>query len=212
MIENSPKAIILNERLFNTIQFMHEYTIREKIETAGFIIKQANGSLTIVSQITGEKHSVEMETNEQLQTGESFIGYMHCHPNTDYFSMPDIATFLSNPSEQVSILSGNNGINHVLIRTLFTEGISLNDAKGFVDAYEMDQINEIAQAHKFLHYSGKLRMLNNELKTENDNVVQLDDLIKNVKGLPQIPSDSIIPKKSGLGALDQREFIKRIYY
>lgn len=83
--DNPPAALILNDRLVNEINFMHEYTKREKQEVAGFLIRGLHGGVGIVSPVLGKGLEVDLEPNEDLHHGESYLGTFHCilNPKTN---------------------------------------------------------------------------------------------------------------------------------
>ena len=201
-----PKTLKLNDRLMQGIRLLFDSTKKTQQETGGFLIRNAEGNIEIAGMMIGEDSSITLAPKEQIDEGEKFLGTIHVHHNTNYFSGQDIASFLADKNEKISMLIGNDASLRCLIKTSETELIPNEDIAGFKESYDMEDINGTARAHKFLHYFGNDGNIKYQEKTSAENEVDLDSFTKPIKGLPQIPLSSSRQYNKGIGLLDQRKF------
>ena len=226
-----PEYLRLNKRLGNNCVLLHEYTVKEKQETAGFLIRALHGGIGVVNLLLGKSKSVDLEPEERLHEGEAYLGTIHAHPQTDNFSVHDVATFLADPDEKISICIGADGSLNILIKCDETEEISIDGIKQLKEAYEQDEISDISSAYKFLYYKGKGDRVNlvyrgawGEVSPDPQTVgtrksagADLDEYVRDIKGVSSLPHASIkkvlerIKKEvDKMGLLDRRNF-NRIY-
>jgi proteasome lid subunit RPN8/RPN11 len=215
--ENPPKHLQVNERLMNDAMFMHSYTTKSEQESAGFLIRAKHGGIGVVSQVLGDDNSVELVPNEQLHEGEEYLGTIHTHPDTTTFSIWDVATFLADKNEKISMNVGGDGMVNCLVKTDGTQEITKQDIHEFRQSYDEDNIEEAADAHKFLYYRGKGSKLELVGASSNGKASTLDDFVKDMKGTAQIPIPQLEhsrevnkSKASQMGLLDSRKF-KRMF-
>ena len=200
---------------------MHAYTSKEKQEVAGFLVRALHGGVGIVSPILGAAHSVELKPHEILHKGEQYLGSSHAHPNSNDFSIWDVGTFLADPTERISMVIGADGSNSLLIKTDKTQPLGITELEDFKKAYEQDEIPDLATQRGFLFYKGKgsdLELLNKDARPKNG-TVKMDEFVKDVKGLDQIPSTIMKKVKMclermgasrNMGLLDSRNFYAQL--
>ena len=204
-------TLTLNERLRNDLAFMSEYTRREKQEVAGFLIRALHGGLGVVSPVLGKGLEVELDSHEYLHKGEIYLGSFHCHTYTNFPSPHDMATFLADPTERVSMVSGADGSLTLALKTDETQEIGLTEIPRIKDAYEQDELPQLAEQYRFLYYHGKGERLTltNKVKDRGEEAA-LDDVIRTIRGEEQLPERSIkkIKKASNpvTGLLDARSW------
>ena len=210
-----PGYLRLNKRLVNNCVLLHEYTIKEKQETAGFLIRALHGGIGVVNLLLGKGKSVDLEPEEALHEGETYVGTIHAHPSTNTFSVHDVATFLADPDEKISMNIGADGSLNILIKCDETEEISIDAIKQLKEAYEQDEISVIANTYKFLYYKGKGDKVNLVTPNVRRGGAYLDEYVRDIKGASSLPHASIkkvlerIKKEvDKMGLLDKRRFDK----
>src|SRR6266571_3660704 len=115
--------VVLNPRLASMANFLGDFTRDTNIETGGFLIKTGIGMDTrsmgvrLINITRGEGREIFLEPTEILEAGEQYLGTFHCHPLTDMPSIHDVLTFLSDPTEQLSVVRGVDGNVNLLVKT-----------------------------------------------------------------------------------------------
>ena len=196
-----PKALLLNDRIVNDLSILAEYTIKLEKELGGYLIRNSNGNLGVMGLQKGEGRQVDVQPNEPLQGKEVYLGTQHFHPITDTFSIWDVGTFLANPKEFISGVTGANGDMNLLLKTSETQQIPLEAVPALDKMYKQSDIPKLADEYKFLYYKGKLsskklKIVNKQINSNG--TMSVDEFTRAIKGLNEIPDfgdSSVITRK-----------------
>lgn len=148
--------LILNTIFQDQLLTMSDYTKRTGKEFGGLIIKTENGLRIDMVQV-GEEMSVSIGQTHQLNEKEQLAGTIHNHPYTDIPSDWDIATFLHNKWEQVSIVNGAKGTINVMVKC--QETIYVEDVRKWCEQNQGIDFKEKGNLYKFIIYRGPVNNL-----------------------------------------------------
>ena len=150
--------LILNEVLEEHFQKIHKFCMTTKKEFGALLVKTAEGIRMDMLDI-GEDLSVSFKKTKEYIKGETIVGSVHSHPITDEFSVWDIATFLRDDWEKISVVVGAEGSINVMIK--LPETLKLTDET--INQWLMDNkdtsLIEKANSCRFMLFKGKVNNL-----------------------------------------------------
>lgn len=186
----APKYLEINRRLFHDILLMSAYTRQTKEESGGFVIRGKHGHIGVVAVQIGKDREINLYPSETLYSGEEYLGTYHAHPVTNTFSIADVATFLYDRNEKISLNSGDDNSINATIKTPQTIQISKEDISFLEKNFKQEDIAKLANIYHFLYYKGKSNSRILELQNDGMTTTEkemFDDFVRNIRGLPRIP-------------------------
>lgn len=171
--------LLLNEVLEEHIQKIHKFCDITKKEFGAFLVKTPEGIRMDMLEI-GEDLSVTFKKTKEYRENEQIVGSAHAHPISDEFSDWDIATFLSDDWEKISIVVGAEGTINVMIKTNNTIKVPGKKTGEWVE--ENKDLNLIEKANKFqfLLFKGKVNNLKLFAGVSNLPITSLEKLLAQV--------------------------------
>lgn len=173
--------MILNNVMADQIERIWNFTRQTKKEFGALIIRSSRGIYLDMIQV-GEELSVKFEITRELQDDEEILGSFHTHPYTDIFSKWDIATFLCNDWEKVSMLGGREKTIYLMAKTEETAKISNIHIDCEIKKWEEKEVSdiELSKKYKYLLYKGNPMEL--ILLSGESNFSSLEDLFSGIEG------------------------------
>jgi hypothetical protein len=175
--------LIVNEILEDQMDRFAEFTHKTGYEFGALIMRRDDGNIVLDMVVIGEDREVEMTPTHELRPDEEILGTWHSHPYTDVPSHWDIATFLKDDWEKLSMVAGAEGNFNVMIKT--QESIKVTDIASFVQENEKVKPVDLANRYNFLYYRGRA----DGLKLVSDDTIEstsLEELFKQVSGVKEI--------------------------
>lgn len=173
-----PSKLIFSDILEEQIQRIGNFTKQTKKEFGAFLIKTKDGILMDMVEI-GEDLSVSFKQTHELKEGEKIVGTVHFHPISETFSDWDIATFLFNDFEKISIVGGAKGTITVMVK--LPETVKVKEIKEWVKENSGLSLKEKAKNYKFGVYRGRVNNLQLISENINNPVASLEGLLKKVE-------------------------------
>lgn len=154
-IPDKPSGLDVNDRLLGMIVFLGKTTAEEQQEMGAYIINN-NGQIQLTNLVRGEDHEIFLEPKVSLGEGETYLGTFHCHPTTDDPSPHDIITFLANPNEKVSMVLGESGTLHLMVKYVGTTEVPADQIEQLKSQYESwyGNTENFAQKFRFMYWVG----------------------------------------------------------
>lgn len=174
--------LILNEVFEEQVQKIHKFTKVTEKEFGGLLVKTPEGIRIDMIDI-GEHLSVTFKRTKEYREDEEIVGTLHCHPITSKPSNWDIATFLRDPWEKISIVVGNEGTINVMVKNKNTLQIGENDVNKWVTDNETLTLSEKANKYGFLLFRGKVNNLKLCGGSSNMSITSLERLFVEVSSL-----------------------------
>jgi proteasome lid subunit RPN8/RPN11 len=150
--------LLLNEVLEDQIQKIYRFTHETKKEFGALLVKTPEGIRMDMMEI-GEDMSVTFKKTKEYRKDEKIIGSIHAHPISDEFSDWDVATFLKDDWEKISIVTGADGTINVLVKTPETLVLSESQMREWIEENGDISLIEKADAYKFMLFKGKVNNL-----------------------------------------------------
>ena len=171
--------LILNEVLEEQCQKIHKFTMTTKKEFGGLLVKTPEGIRIDMIDI-GEDLSVTFKKTKEYRADEKIVGTIHAHPITDIPSDWDIATFLRDDFEKISVVVGSEGTVNVMVKTKDTVKIAQDGVQKWVQDNQNVSFTEKANAYRFLLFRGKVNNLKLCGGASNMTVTSLEKLFSQV--------------------------------
>ena len=127
----------------------------------------------------GEDLSVSFKQTHELAPGEKIIGTWHAHPKTDTFSDYDIASFLHDDFERISIVSGAKGTINVLVKTPDT--VQIEDVRKWIEENQLLNLKDKGKMFKFLVFKGKTNNLQLVTGITDNPLQSLESLLRKIE-------------------------------
>jgi len=172
--------LILNEVLEEHFQKIHNFTMKTEKEFGALLVKTPEGIRMDMIEV-GENTSVDIKKGCKYRKNEKIIGSVHAHPYSDEFSCYDIATFLRDDWEKISVVVGSKGTICVMVKTESTISIKHEEITAWIDKNRGISLIEKAEKNKFLLFIGKVNNLRLVAGASNFAVTSLESLLKYVK-------------------------------
>lgn len=150
--------LIINDVFEEQIQKIYRFTNITKKEFGALLVKTPEGIRMDMLDI-GEDLSVTFTKTKEYREDEKVVGTIHAHPITDIPSDFDIATFLRDDWEKISIVTGADSSINVMVRTNDTIGLSNINLSDWVEENKSLSLIEKAEKFQFLLYKGKVNNL-----------------------------------------------------
>lgn len=144
--------LILNHVIEEQIQRIANFTKETGREFGALIIRNPDEVRLEMVEI-GKEQEVSFAQGRELKKGEKLVGTWHAHPKTDEPSNYDVATFLRDEWEKISIVSGAKGTINVMVK--ISETIKIEDAKAWIEKNAILSFKEKGKKFKFLIFRGK---------------------------------------------------------
>ncbi len=173
--------LILNGIISDQLSQIYTFTHETKKEFGAIVLRTSRGVMLDMIQI-GEHLSIELEQTRKLEEDEEILGTVHSHPVTDRFSTWDLASFLSNSFEHISMLIGAESSLTIAVKTPETIKISKEELSELVKKWEDEEtpVKDIGDNYKFLVYEGKSDKL--QLVCGEESPTSLERLVSGIKG------------------------------
>ena len=169
--------LLLNEIFEDQIERMARFTKKTGKEFAALIIKCKDGIKLDMIEV-GEDSSVTFKQTRQLKKDEQIVGTIHNHPYTNEPSKYDIATFLRDDWEKISIVNGAKGTITVMVKT--EETVKVENVKEWLVENKDNALKKIGKEHNFLIFRGKLNNLKLVVGKADNPFTSLEKLLKNI--------------------------------
>lgn len=172
--------LILNDVFEEQIQKIYRFTNITKKEFGALLVKTPEGIRMDMLDI-GEDLSVTFKKTKEYRMDEKVIGTIHAHPITDIPSDFDIATFLRDEWEKISIVTGADSSINVMVRTNNTIGLSNINLSDWVEENKALSLVEKAEKFQFLLFKGKVNNLKLLAGVSNCPVTSLERLLSQIE-------------------------------
>lgn len=191
--------VVLSDRLFGYIKFLGDMTSVDQQETGGFLIKTGVGmsprsvGVRLVNLVRGEGKEIFLEAQENLEPGEEYLGTFHSHPLTDVPSIHDVLTFLSDPTEQVSIVRGVSGTINLMVKKPETRPLDPTQIETLKPQYQKGDMTSLVRDFGFMFFQGQDANLVRAFEIQpvpTDQAVSLDELSYGITGTQTFPEQS----------------------
>lgn len=169
--------LILNHVIEDQILRIANFTKKTGREFGALIIKNSDEVRLEMVEI-GEKHEVSFNQTRELKKGESIVGTWHCHPNSDLPSNWDIASFLRDDWEKISIVSGAKGTITVMVAT--SEMVKVENVKTWIEKNGSLTLKKKGEKFKFLIFRGKSNNLQLIAGVYDNPSVTLEKLLREI--------------------------------
>lgn len=190
--------LIINETLEDQMNEIHNFTKETDKEFGALIIRDNEGDIILDMIRIGKDREIELIPTHDLREGEEILGTFHCHPISDYPSLYDIATFLRDDWEKISMVSGVEGNFNVMLKNEETEKVSdvalwLKENEDFGG----EKTIELGDKYGFLFYRGKADKL---ILKSGDQIQSssLEEIFEKVKGVKSLVEKIKKGKKGGM--------------
>ena len=150
--------MILNEVLEEELQKIYKFTKVTDKEFGALLVKTPEGIRMDMLDI-GEDMSVTFKKTKEYRKDEKVIGSVHSHPISSEPSDWDVATFLRDSWEMISIVVGAEGTINVMVKTQDTLVLGEEDLNGWIERNRGVSLIEKANVHRFLFFKGKVNNL-----------------------------------------------------
>lgn len=172
--------LLLNEVLEEQLQKIHKFTDTTKKEFGALLVKTPEGIRMDMLDI-GEDMSVTFKKTKEFREDEKVIGSCHAHPRSDEFSDYDIATFLRDDWERISIVVGAEGTINVVVKTENTLKIENEQLNQWVEDNKALRLVEKAERNQFLLFKGKVNNLKLLAGVSNQPITSLEKLLAQIE-------------------------------
>jgi len=150
--------MILNEVLEEELQKIYKFTKVTDKEFGALLVKTPEGIRMDMLDI-GEDMSVTFKKTKEYRKDEKVVGSVHSHPISSEPSDWDVATFLRDDWEMISIVVGAEGTINVMVKTQDTLVLGEEDLNGWIERNRGVSLIEKANVHRFLFFKGKVNNL-----------------------------------------------------
>ncbi len=216
------RTIVLSDRLFGYIKLLGDITAEDDIETGGFLIKTGVGVNTrsigvrLVNLVKGEDREIILESQEELESGEEYIGTFHSHPVTDIPSVHDVITFLADPLEKMSIVRGVDGTVNLKVKTPATRPLAPDQIEAMKERYPKgdEGMGKLVRDFDFMFFQGKTDELERAYVMDTKPLserISLDELALGVEGASHFPEATKKKPKKTQG-LAEGESTEKTYF
>ena len=172
--------LILNEVLEEQFQKIYKFTKTTKKEFGALLVKTPEGIRMDMLDI-GEDTSVTFKETKKYRKDEKVIGSIHIHPVSDEFSGWDIATFLRDDWEKISVVIGVKGTINVAVKTDKTPSLGKGKIKEWIEENEDLSLIEKAEKYEFLLFKGKVNDLKLVAGVSSQPVNSLEKLFRQIE-------------------------------
>ena len=172
--------LIINEVLEEQLQKIHKFTDTTKKEFGALLVKTPEGIRMDMMDI-GEDMSVTFKKTKEYREDEKIIGSVHAHPVSDEFSDWDIATFLRDDWERISIVVGAEGTINVMVKTENTLKIEGEQLNQWVEDNKDSNLIKKAEINQFLFFKGKVNNLKLFSGVSNQPITSLEKLLAQIE-------------------------------
>ena len=172
--------LILNDVFEEQVQKIHRFTHVTDKEFGALLVKTPEGIRLDMIDV-GEHLSVVFKKTKEYREDEKVIGTIHCHPITDIPSDWDIATFLRDDWEKISIVVGVDGTINVMVKT--NDTLVIDNVEKWVEDNKDVPFNEKANKYQFLIFRGKVNNLKLTGGVSHQPIASLESLFRQVTEL-----------------------------
>jgi proteasome lid subunit RPN8/RPN11 len=172
--------LILNDVFEEQVQKIYRFTNITKKEFGALLVKTPEGIRMDMLDI-GEDLSVSFKKTKEYRLDEKVIGTIHAHPITDIPSDFDIATFLRDKWEKISVVTGADSSINVMVRTVNTIGLSDINLSDWVEENKNLTLTEKAEKYQFLLFKGKVNNLKLLAGVSNCPITSLERLLSQIE-------------------------------
>lgn len=169
--------LVLNHVIEDQILRISNFTKETGREFGALIIKNPDEVRLEMVEI-GEEHEVSFNQTRELKKGESVVGSWHAHPTTNEPSNYDVATFLRDEWEKISIVSGAKGTITVMVTA--KETVKVEDVKVWIEKNASSSLKKKGEEFKFLIFRGKSNNLQLIAGVYDSPSVTLEKLLREI--------------------------------
>lgn len=169
--------LILNEVLEEQLQKIYKFTKTTKKEFGALLVKTPEGIRMDMMDV-GEDMSVTFRKTKEYRKDEKVIGSVHAHPISDEFSDWDVATFLRDDWEKISMVVGAEGTINVIVKTQDTVLLKEEEFGKWIEVNKNTALTEKARTYQFLFFKGKVNNLKLIEGVSNQPLTSLERLLR----------------------------------
>ena len=148
--------LIFNDIFEEELLRMARFTKKTGKEFGALIIKTPDGIRLDMIEV-GENMSVSFQQTHKLKENEKIVGSAHNHPYSDLPSDFDIASFLRDDWEKISVVNGAKGTITVMVKTDKT--LKIDEVEPWIKENEGSTLKEKGMKYNFLVFKGKANNL-----------------------------------------------------
>ncbi len=173
-------SLILNDVFEEQIQKIHKFTSITDKEFGALLVKTPEGIRLDMLDI-GEHLSVQFRRTKEYRKDESVIGSVHCHPISSIPSDFDIATFLRDNWEKISIVVGADSSINVMVKTNNTIELSNINLSDWVEENKDLSIEQKTEKFQFLLFKGRVNNLKLLAGVSDYPITSLEKLLSQIE-------------------------------
>ena len=170
--------LIFNDIFEEQVLRMARFTKETGKEFGALIVKTSDGIRLDMIEV-GKDMSVSFQQTHELKDDEKIVGTIHNHPYSDTFSDFDIASFLRDSWEKVSIVNGAKGTITVMVKTDKT--VKLEEVEPWIKENEGLTLKEKGMKYNFLVFKGKANNLQLAAGLSKRPFTSLESLLREIE-------------------------------